>query len=189
MKIKPVLISIIFHLLILLIALYVSFDTPPEQFTLGFGNVEFSTISKKNSNELKNARVKTKKIEEKTIGEGEALLKENLDENVLPVNPENTVNYNNGKFAIDFKGERSRAIYSYTLPVYPNGVEKEADIVMKITIEPDGTISNIFPLIKADSRLEIAAIEALRNWRFEPLPEEMPQVIQEAVVVFPYRLQ
>jgi outer membrane biosynthesis protein TonB len=44
-------------------------------------------------------------------------------------------------------------------------------------------------MIKADARLEAAAINSLRRWRFEPLPESGKDIIQSAVIVFPYRLR
>jgi protein TonB len=187
MKTKSVLFSVLFHAAILLIALTITFDFPAEVVSLGYGNVEFSTVAKKNPNELR--KEKTKKDETiKNSGAGEPLLDETTEREIPFENERNRVTYNNGKFSIDFIGKRTRAIYSYTLPDYPNGVEKEADIVLRITIEPDGTVSRIFPLIKADTQLELAAINALKNWRFEPLPKEMPQIPQEAVVVFPYVL-
>ena len=97
----------------------------------------------------------------------------------------------NGSFGydIDWGGKGQRKIYSYILPTYPQGVEKEIDIRLKFTIMPDGTVGIIVPLIKADTRLENAAINSLRQWRFEPLDPDQKQVPQTAVIVFPYRLQ
>ncbi len=92
-------------------------------------------------------------------------------------------------FELDFGGKGIRKIYSYTLPEYPEGVSKEIDVKLKFTILPDGTVGKIFPLIKADARLEMAAINSLRQWRFEPLPPNAKQVEQTAIVTFPYRLQ
>ncbi len=92
-------------------------------------------------------------------------------------------------FELDFGGKGVRKIYSYVLPEYPEGVSKEIDIKLKFTILPDGTVGNIFPLIKADARLEMAAINSLRQWRFEPLPSNAKQVEQTAIITFPYRLQ
>lgn len=92
-------------------------------------------------------------------------------------------------FEIDFGGKGTRKIYSYSLPKYPEGVAKEIDVKLRFTILPDGTVGKIFPLIKADTRLENAAINSLRQWRFEPLPDKQKQAVQTAVIVFPYRLQ
>ena len=92
-------------------------------------------------------------------------------------------------FEIDFGGKGVRKIYSYVLPSYPEGVSKEIDVKLRFTILPDGTVGNIFPLIKADAKLESAAINSLRQWRFEPLREGMKQIDQTVVITFPYRLQ
>lgn len=92
-------------------------------------------------------------------------------------------------FEIDFGGKGIRKIYSYKLPSYPSGVSKEIDVKLRFTILPDGTVGRIFPLIKADTRLELAAINSLRQWRFEPLPDNQKQLEQTAVIVFPYRLR
>jgi len=92
-------------------------------------------------------------------------------------------------FELDFGGTGMRKIYSYNLPAYPEGVSKEIDVKLRFTILPDGTVSKIFPVIKADARLEFVAINSLRQWRFEPLPPRAKQVEQTVVVTFPYRLQ
>jgi protein TonB len=90
---------------------------------------------------------------------------------------------------IDWGGKGNRKIYSYSLPTYPEGVEKEIDIKLSFTILPDGTVGQIRPLTKADTRLEDAAINSLRQWRFEALSPSMKQSEQAAVIVFPYRLR
>ncbi len=92
-------------------------------------------------------------------------------------------------YDIDWGGQGQRKIYSFSLPEYPEGVEKEIDIRLRFTILPDGTVGNIFPLIKADTRLENAAINSLRQWRFEALDPTQKQTEQVAVIVFPYRLK
>ena len=92
-------------------------------------------------------------------------------------------------FDIQWGGSGTRKIYSYSLPSYPEGVNKEIDIKLKFTIKPDGTVGSIFLLSKADTRLENAAINSLWQWRFEPLSPNTQQIDQSAVIVFPYRLQ
>jgi outer membrane biosynthesis protein TonB len=92
-------------------------------------------------------------------------------------------------FDIDWGGKGTRKIYSFILPQYPEGVKKEVNIKLQFTILPDGTVGTIIPKIKADTRLENAAINSLRQWRFEALSSNQRQVEQTAVIVFPYRLQ
>lgn len=92
-------------------------------------------------------------------------------------------------FDIEWGGMGTRKIYSYSLPTYPEGVNKEIDIRLRFTIKPDGTVGSIALLTKADTRLENAAINSLWQWRFEPLSPTQQQSEQTAVIVFPYRLQ
>ncbi len=96
----------------------------------------------------------------------------------------------NGSFGydIDWGGRGQRKKYSYIIPPYPEGVNKEIDIRLRFTILPDGTVGTILPLIKADTRLENSAINALRQWRFQALDPSQKQLSQIAVIVFPYRL-
>ena len=101
------------------------------------------------------------------------------------------LNQGAGDFGFHFEGGGlgTRQIYSYTIPDYPEGVNKEIDIRLKFTIKPDGTVGSIFLLTKADTRLENAAINSLWQWRFAPLNANQVQGDQTAVIVFPYRLQ
>ena len=92
-------------------------------------------------------------------------------------------------FDIDWGGKGTRKIYSFILPQYPEGVRKEVNIKLQFTILPDGTVGTIIPKMKADTRLENAAINSLRQWRFEALSSNQRQAEQTAVIVFPYRLQ
>jgi len=92
-------------------------------------------------------------------------------------------------FDIEWGGQGTRRIYSWDKPLYPEGVQKEINIRLKFSILPDGTVGSIIPITKADARLENAAINTLRQWRFEPLSPNQKQVEQSAVIVFPYRLQ
>ncbi len=92
-------------------------------------------------------------------------------------------------YDIDWGGQGTRKIYMYSLPSYPEGVEKEIDIRLRFSIKPDGTVGTVIPLTKADTKLENAAINSLRQWRFEPLSQMQKQSEQTAVIVFPYRLK
>jgi protein TonB len=86
-------------------------------------------------------------------------------------------------------GGRIRKIYSYKIPDYPSGVSKEIDVKLRFSILPDGSVARITVLQKVDSRLEQVATDALRLWRFEPLPSNAEQTTQIAVINFPFRLK
>lgn len=92
-------------------------------------------------------------------------------------------------FDIDWGGKGKRQIWSYPLPKYPAGVYKEIDIKIMFTIKPDGSVGSTRLLTKADTKLENAALNSLRQWRFEPLSSSQKQIEQTAIIVFPYRLQ
>jgi protein TonB len=126
---------------------------------------EKSDVSKTESKETTNANVTTEGQGNKAEGEGSF------------------------GFDINWGGKGTRKIYSYIVPSYPEGVQKEIDIRLKFTILPDGTVGTIIPQTKADTRLENLAINSLRQWRFEPLSPNQKQSEQTAVIVFPYRLQ
>ena len=146
----------------------------PKTKTEDKNNVVIAMDTKKEKEETPPPKVKPLETESKskssggeTVGEGEG----------------------NFGFEIDFGGKGIRKLYNYPLPEYPQGVSKEIDVKLRFTIMPDGTVGKITPLIKADTRLETAAINSLRQWRFEPLPQNQKQLEQIAVIVFPYRLQ
>ncbi len=128
-------------------------------------NKEKSNVVKNETNETKNSNVTTEGQGNKAAGEGSF------------------------GYDIDWGGQGTRKIYMYSVPAYPEGVEKEIDIRLRFSIKPDGTVGTVIPLTKADTRLENAAIYSLRQWRFEPLSPLQKQADQTAVIVFPYRLQ
>jgi protein TonB len=126
--------------------------------------------------------------ETKKENKKETIKKENSN-----VNTQGQGNLTDGKgslgFDIEWGGMGTRKIYSYILPEYPEGVQKEIDIKLRFLIKPDGTVGSITILTKADTRLEEAARQSLWQWRFEPLPPNVQQTNQSAVIVFPYRLR
>lgn len=72
---------------------------------------------------------------------------------------------------IDWGGGGNRIVLYKVLPRYPQGYNVNAQIRLKFTVSPDGVVTNIVPLQKGDPVLERAAIEALRQWRFNRLKE------------------
>jgi protein TonB len=113
----------------------------------------------------------------------------NISENSLDAQGNKIEGEGSFGFDIDWGGKGKRQIWSYPLPKYPAGVYKEIDIKIMFTIKPDGSVGSTRLLTKADTKLENAAINSLRQWRFEPLSSSQKQIEQNAVIVFPYRLQ
>ncbi len=196
------LVSFSFHLFLAFLFYLVQFQIEPDEsefVTLGFGT--YGKTSKSGA---------VKKVIRKTVEskpkDAEIPKAKNLDDNdVTPIvkkkketkkktetrKEKDVLGAEEGNygFQIDFGGKGIRKIYSYQLPAYPEGVSKEIDIKLRFTILPDGSVTNIFPLLKADSRLELAAINSLRQWRFEPVRSSGKKNPQNAVIVFPYRLR
>jgi len=168
---------------------------------------ETSKPSEQKTTEEKNPEVKEVELPVATSTEDENIIKPADDEKEVAEdrteistetvtstsvnNEEGNESETDGSFGfdIDWGGKGTRKIYSFILPQYPDGVKKEVNIKLQFTILPDGTVGTIIPKIKADTRLENAAINCLRQWRFEALSSNQKQVEQMAVIVFPYRLQ
>lgn len=75
------------------------------------------------------------------------------------------------------------------LPVYPDGVNVEAQIKIEVTVVPDGSVKNLKPVQKANTRLEEAAMKEVRLWKFEPLRKSSPQRDQTGLVTFNFQLR
>jgi len=200
------LISIIFHLALLVLFYYLKLEVeyPVKEYVeVGFGGISSGSSGASGNNVVSTIEEKKHVEVVEKSKEDVALPKvKNTFENEVPVsskkiNEEKVTEQkgNNGLgvggtgFDIEWGGNGKRKIYSYTLPEYPAGVNKEIDIKLRFSILPDGTVGTIFPLTKADTKLENASINSLRQWRFEPLPLRQKKTEQFAIIVFPYRLQ
>jgi protein TonB len=73
------------------------------------------------------------------------------------------------------------------LPQYTEQVN--AVIRVRITVAPSGRVTRRIPLIKGNPGLEQAVMNALLNWRFNPLPPNAPQEEQTGVVTFRFQLR
>ena len=75
------------------------------------------------------------------------------------------------------------------VPAYPEGIRETAIIRLKFEVFPNGTIGDIIPLQKGNTMLENNSINTLKKWQFNPLEKAAPQVIQEGIIAFVYRLE
>lgn len=81
----------------------------------------------------------------------------------------------------------NRQAVQTVLPSYSEQVN--AVIRVRITVAPSGRITRRIPLIKGNAALEQAVMDALLNWRFNPLPPNAPQEEQTGVVTFRFQLR
>lgn len=81
----------------------------------------------------------------------------------------------------------NRVTINTPLPVYSEQVN--ANISIRITVDPTGKIIRRIPLIKGNPRLEQAVMDALLRWKFNPLPTNAPQENQTGTISFRFRLR
>lgn len=113
---------------------------------------------------------------------------ENISKNVSK-NETGDQPFGSSGYSFDWGGRGTRKILRWEKPKFPPGVQKEIDIKIRFTILPDGSVVSPIPLIKADTQLEDAAIQALKTWRFEPLRSNQIQFEQTVIITIPYRLE
>ena len=74
----------------------------------------------------------------------------------------------------EIEGEiKGRQVLANPLPSYPEGLNQNAVIRIRIIVLPDGSVSSsgMVPVRKENARLEELTMEKLKLWRFSPLPE------------------
>lgn len=72
-------------------------------------------------------------------------------------------------------------------PAFPEKIN--ADIKVRVTVDPQGRVTRIFPVQKGNPALERAVREALEKWRFNALPSNAPQVAQTGIVTVRFRVE
>lgn len=73
------------------------------------------------------------------------------------------------------------------LPNYADRVN--ANIKISVTVDPRGNVIAQRPVLKGNPALEQAVMQALAQWRFNPLPPNAPQQNQTGIVSFRFRLE
>jgi len=89
-------------------------------------------------------------------------------------------------YQLEWDGDIQRSPLVQPLPNYT--VEVEAVITIRFEVQPDGRVGRIQPLRRSNPELEAEVIRTLRNWRFSPLPQSMPQETQTGVITFRFVL-
>ncbi|MCX7737591.1 MAG: energy transducer TonB [Candidatus Kapabacteria bacterium] len=86
---------------------------------------------------------------------------------------------------IEWGGGGNRVVLFKKIPNYPAGVNTNAQIKIRFTVSADGFVTSMIPMQKGDPVLERAAMEALRQWRFNPLKENKEMY---GIITFRFRL-
>ncbi len=95
--------------------------------------------------------------------------------------------------AINFTIEgdiEGRKLISNPLPEYPEGLNQNATIRISCQVLSDGSVSTsgMVPVRKENATLEELAMNSLKTWRFEPLPEGNTAV-QRGIVTFVFKVR
>ena len=91
-------------------------------------------------------------------------------------------------YIISWEGFEREVLFD-PLPVYPDGVNKEVRIKIRITVLPDGSIGDMNLLQKGDAKLESITMKTLKQWRLNPLEPSAIQKNQQAEIAFRFVLQ
>ena len=75
------------------------------------------------------------------------------------------------------------------LPVYPDGVNVEAQIRIEAVVMPGGKVKSMRPVQKGNTRLEESAMSEVKDWVFEPLARNARQSDQTCVITFNFVLR
>ena len=92
-------------------------------------------------------------------------------------------------YSVQWAGGGTRQKISGDLPIYPEGVNLEAQIRLQAVVAPDGTVKSVYPIQKAQVKLEEAGMKEVRFWKFEPLSVTQPQIDQNCTVTFNFKLK
>jgi TonB family protein len=83
----------------------------------------------------------------------------------------------------------SRAVVYRVIPEYPENLQKQAIVKISFTVLPNGHVGDMIPVIKSDAQLEKITLDAFRQWRFNPLPADVPQRPEKGIITFRYLLR
>jgi len=92
-------------------------------------------------------------------------------------------------FSVAWQDGGIRNKISGNMPRYPENSNKEVQIKVQVTVEPDGSITKVIPLQKADHAFENAVVIALKTWKFEKLRQGVPEESQIGIITFNFKLE
>lgn len=81
----------------------------------------------------------------------------------------------------------NRTILNKVIPEYPAGLQQNSEVELQFEVTPEGKVGdNIVIIKKGGAQLDQVSLEALRQWRFNPISGEF---IQTGVITFSYILK
>jgi TonB family protein len=87
-------------------------------------------------------------------------------------------------------GELSkRKLIHFKKPLYPEEESENTEVKLEIQANPDGTIKSVNVVKTGGISFDNYAIEAVREWRFQPLAPDVKQTIQTGVVTIYFEVK
>ena len=78
--------------------------------------------------------------------------------------------------SLDIRGPAARRKISYIPPILQSKPLVDGDALIKFWVLPNGTVGKVTPLVSEGARVYLPAINRIKQYRFEPLPKDSPQV-------------
>ncbi len=87
-------------------------------------------------------------------------------------------------------GELSkRKIIHFKKPGYPENENENTQVKLEIEANPDGTVKSVRVVKTGGLSFDNSAMEAVREWRFQPLAPNVKQTIQSGIVTIYFELK
>jgi TonB family protein len=87
-------------------------------------------------------------------------------------------------------GELSkRKIIHFKKPEYPDNESENTQVNLEIEANPDGTIKTVRIVKTGGLSFDNSAMEAVREWRFQPLAPNVKQTIQTGIVTIYFEIK
>lgn len=83
---------------------------------------------------------------------------------------------NPGDTALDIRGPAANRKINYIPPPLQSKPSVDGDVLLKFWVLPDGTVGKVIPLVTEGTSVYLAAINHIKQYRFEPLPKDSPQI-------------
>ena len=98
--------------------------------------------------------------------------------------------FTNDESPFEIQGKAAqRKILVKIIPQYPENIQQEAIVKIRFSVLPNGLIGDMIPIIKGNDFLERITLEAFKQWRFNPLPQNVPQLPEQGTITFKYLLK
>lgn len=79
-----------------------------------------------------------------------------------------------------------RSVLNKVIPSYPEGLQRSSNVKLRFDVLPNGSVRNIVVIQKAEQVLEQTSIEAIRQWKFNPIQSD---IVQTGFITFRYELK